>query len=86
MIRGFKISWDVDQILTALRQCAGQAANARNDGLHHYAWHCKQDLLQVKYELDRMLRNLPKFVPEDAWIREQEKRQVWQHLISKDQK
>jgi len=84
LIMGFKISWDVDQILTALRQCAGRAANPRNDGFS--AWHCKQDLLQVKHALDRMLRDLPKFAPEDAWIREQEKRQVWQHLISKDQK
>ncbi len=77
----FKITWNVDQILSGLRQCAAQVANPRNDG--YSAWHCKQDLLQVKYSLDKMLRDLPKFASEDDWIKQQEQREVWQHLTKK---
>lgn len=79
---GFKISWDVPLILANLRRCAAEAASPYNDGFS--AWHCKQDLLQVKYELDRMLRDLPHFADEDEWIRQQEKRDVWRCLTTKE--
>lgn len=79
---GFKVTWDVPKILADLRGCAAQVASPYNDGFS--AWHCKQDLLQVKYELDRMLRDLPKFADEDEWIRQQEKRDVWRHLTNKE--
>lgn len=74
----FKITWDVSQILTDLRRCAGQVSSPYNDGFS--AWHCKQDLLQVKYALDQMLKDLPHFADEDEWIEQQQKQQVWQIL------
>lgn len=81
---GFKITWDVPRILAELRQCAAQVSSPYNDGFS--AWHCKQDLLQVKYALDQMLQDLPHFEDEDEWIEQQQKQQVWQILNHKGKK
>lgn len=76
---GLKISWDVARILSELRSCSAQAASSYNDGFT--AWGCKQDLLQIKHELDNMLRGLPSFGSnEEDFVRELEKRQVWREL------
>lgn len=75
---GFKITWDSAQILRDLRQCAAQAASPYNDGFT--AWGCKQDLLQVKYELEQMLQVLPTFAGEEEYVRELEKKTVWKTL------
>jgi hypothetical protein len=77
----FKITWNVARIIGDLRAAAAQAGNRYNDGFT--AWGCKQDLLQVKYELERMLRSLPTFEGEDEYCREQEKQNVWQALKHK---
>ena len=77
----FRITWNVSQIVADLRAAAVQAGSAYNDGFS--AWGCKQDLLQVKYELDRMLRDLPHFAGEDEYCREQEKQDVWRTLNQK---
>ncbi len=78
---GFRITWDVPKTLADLRACAAQVANPYNDGFSQ--WHCKQDLLQVKYTLDAMLKDLPKFEGEDHYISELEKQQVWLALSKK---
>jgi hypothetical protein len=77
----FKISWDTAKIIADLRSCALQAGSHYNDGFT--AWHCKQDLLQVQYELENMLRDLPKFQGEDEYITQLEKQQVWRVLNRK---
>ena len=69
------------QIVRDLRAAAAQAGNARNDGFA--AWGCKQDLLQVKYMLDDMLKDLPKFSGEEEYITELEKKQVWNAINKK---
>ena len=74
----FRITWDAAQIIADLRAAARQAGNPYNDGFT--AWGCKQDLLQVKYELDRMLRDLPHFAGEDEYCKQQEKQDVWRAL------
>ena len=74
----YRMTWDVPQILNQLRACAGQVASPYNDGWN--SWHCKQDLLQIKYELEQILENLPKFSGEEEFCREQEKRVVWRRL------
>lgn len=77
----FMITWNADKIISDLRAAATQAGSVYNDGFS--AWHCKKDLLQVKYELERMLRDLPHFAGEDEYCREQEKQDVWQTLKHK---
>lgn len=74
----FKITWDVNQIMSALRACGAQAGSSYNDGFT--AWGCKQDLIQVKYYLDDLLSNLPKFHGEEEYVRDLEKQQTWRKL------
>jgi hypothetical protein len=75
---GFKITWSSDSILSDLRACAREAGSPYNDGFT--AWHCKQDLLRVKYELDQMLDQLPNFANEQEYIQELKKKTVWKIL------
>lgn len=70
--------WDVGDIQRQLGTCSAQVGNVYNDGFT--AWACKQDLLQVKYELDQMLRDLPTFAGEEEYVRELEKKTVWKTL------
>ena len=73
-----KKDWDVGEIVRQLRSIHRQASSPYNDGFT--AWHCKQDLLIVKYQLDEILRTAPKFAPEEEFIRELEKQTVWKRL------
>jgi hypothetical protein len=77
---GFQMRWDVPQIISELKAAAAETASPYNDGFT--AWHCKQDLLQVKYALEHMLKDLPTFAEESQYIQELEKQQVW-HALSK---
>jgi len=74
----FKKRWDVGDIQRQLSACAAQISNGYNDGFTE--WACKQDLLQVKYELDQMLLDLPTFAGEEEYLRELEKKIVWKTL------
>lgn len=78
---GFMIKWDTAKIISDLRQCAAQVKSPYNDG--YSAWHCKQDLLQVKYLLDELLKDLPKFSGEEQYITELEKKQIWRAITKK---
>jgi len=78
---GMMIRWDVAKIISDLRTCAGQVQSGYNDGFTQ--WACKQDLLQVKYTLDSLLKSLPTFVDEEQYIRELEKQQVWNTISKK---
>ena len=57
--------------------------NNYNDGF--VQWDCKKDLLTVKYEIEKLLRNAPKFSNvEESWIEDMEKQRTWE--ILKDEK
>lgn len=81
----FKITWDSVGIISQLRQCYAQLTSTYNDGFSQ--WGCKQELYRVKFELDRMLDNSPKFHGEQEWLEEQtverEKQQIWKALNDK---
>ena len=70
--------WDVGDIQRQIDACAAQVSNTYNDGFT--SWHCKQDLLIVKYQLEEILRTAPKFAPEEEFVRELEKQKVWKRL------
>lgn len=75
----FKISWDAERIITELRRAHAQAASPYNDGFS--AWHCKKDLLEIKYALDYMVQNLPNFSDLEAKYHEEKaKQQTWKVL------
>ena len=77
------ITWDADKIISDLRTAAAQVNSPYNDGFS--AWHCKQDLLKVKYALDAMLDQTPNFSHMEAKFHEQmAKEQTWKILKTED--
>jgi len=77
----FQKRWDVGDIQRQINACSGQMADKYNDGF--VQWHCKQDLLIVKYQLDEILRTAPKFVDEEEFIDQLDKQLVWKRLNEK---
>ena len=78
---GFKKSWDVGDIQRQLSACSANMNNYYNDGFTQ--WHCKQDLLIVKYQLDELLRDSPTFEGELEFIDQLDKQLVWKRLNEK---
>lgn len=73
--------WDVDDIQRQLNACAAEVNYVKHDGFTQ--WHCKQDLIRVKYQLDEILRTAPRFADEDEFRTELEKQLVWKRLNEK---
>jgi hypothetical protein len=78
---GFQKRWELGNIQDQIGACAAQMNNNYNDGFTQ--WHCKQDLLIVKYQLDEILRPAPKFADEEAFIEQLDKQLVWKRLNEK---
>jgi len=79
---GFRITWDADKIISDLSACSSQASSVYNDGFS--AWHCKKDLLRVKYALDEMLERCPSFShEEETFHKEMAKQKTWKVLNDK---
>jgi hypothetical protein len=74
-------TWNADQIIQDLNQCAREMNDRYNDG--YTQWHCKKDLYRVKFELDRLLAASPYFSMEKEWLDDQKKQQVWNILNDK---
>lgn len=60
---------------------AGVELNSqRNDGF--IQWEIKQDLYRLKWLIDDIIRQSPKFVDEEEFLNEHEKAEVWRALKS----
>lgn len=79
---GFIKRWDVSDIQRQILAAAGHCKHPGSDGFT--AWGTKQDLYQIKWLIDHALESCPNFSPEEAWIKEQEKKKMWN--IIKDSK
>ena len=77
----FQKRWDVGDIQRQISACSANMNNRYNDGF--VQWHCKQDLLIVKYQLDEILRTASKFADEDQFIKQLDKQLVWKRLNEK---
>ncbi len=73
--------WELGNVQDQLSACANQMNSNYNDGFTQ--WHCKQDLLIVKYQLDELLRNSPTFAGEQEFIDQLDKQLVWKRLNEK---
>jgi hypothetical protein len=74
----FHKRWDANQLIGDLNSCYTQVISSYNDGFT--SWACKQDLYQVKFALEEMLKNSPSFAGEQEWVEQQ---QVWKILNDK---
>ena len=71
---GYNHSYDIVRALNEIRRAAYECSNGRTDGF--VAWGIKQDLYQVKWILDDLLKNCPEFSPEPDWLKEQEQKKI----------
>lgn len=78
---GFKITWDTKVIHSHLNKMALEINSPYNDGFT--TWFIKKDLIDIKFALDEMLRQMPKYAGEEQYIEELAKQQTWKTLNEK---
>lgn len=66
--------WNVENIIRQINSAYYACTDPRMDGF--VTWGYKQDLYQIKWILDEVLRKCPTFYSEEDWLREQEKNRV----------
>lgn len=72
---GYKHSYDIIAAYKEIRAAARECADSRTDGF--IAWGVKQDLYQIKWMLDDLLKTCPEFGSiEQDWLREQEQKKI----------
>jgi hypothetical protein len=79
---GYKINYNIQDIESGIRRMFRECSNSRNDGF--VAWGIKQDLYQLKWMIDDLLRESPDFSGEKEWLLEQEKKKVIDILKSEN--
>ncbi len=75
---GYKHKYDIVHIYQQLRAASSEVNDPRNDGF--ISWGVKQDLYQLKWFLDDILKNSNTFGPEEEWLREQEQKRIIGYL------
>lgn len=75
---GFKKPLEPDSIKMQLIRAHGEICSPYNDGWT--AWQSKQELYEIKFLLEEMLKRQPTFTGEEEWLTEQNKKQVWSEL------
>jgi hypothetical protein len=72
---GYKHSYNIVQVYQQIRSAGSECADPRTDGF--IAWGVKQDLYQLKWYLDDLLKSCPEFSSIEAdWLREQEQKKI----------
>ena len=72
---GYKHSYDIIQAYQQIRDAGAECADPRTDGF--IAWGVKQDLYQLKWFLDDLLKDCPEFSSiETDWLKEQEQKKI----------
>jgi hypothetical protein len=78
---GFIKKWNMQDVQQQIHRCYAQVVSHYNDG--YTQWDCKKELLELKFELDELLKNTPHFShEEDNFLAEQEKKKIVKILKS----
>lgn len=77
---GYIKSWNMAIIANQLRSAAYACSDPRQDGFT--TWPIKQELYQLKWLLDDLIRRCPNYVDESTWLNEQEKNRIIEILKS----
>lgn len=71
----------MDDITRQINSAARECRSPYNDG--YTGFYIKQDLYQIKFILDEVIKNCPSFGDtEEQWLTEQEKNRIIKHLKS----
>jgi hypothetical protein len=71
---GFKKDWDVSSVSQQIYRMARECSSPYNDGFT--AFEIKKELHEIKFIIDRAMKDLPSFSGEEEWLTEQEKKRV----------
>jgi hypothetical protein len=72
---GYKHSYNIIDSYQQIRSAANECSNPRTDGF--VAWGVKQDLYQLKWFLDDMIKKCPEFGNvEESWLKQQEQEKI----------
>ena len=71
---GYRKPINVADVLSQLRMTSYECSDIRTDSW--VAWGLKQDLYQIKWTLDELIRQCPSFSPEEEWLQEQEQKRL----------
>lgn len=69
---GYIKKWNKDQILNQLWQAYYICSDSRQDGFT--TWPVKQELYEIKWMLDEMIKKCPTFSPEEEFLKEHEQK------------
>lgn len=75
---GYKKSYNVIDAARVINSAARESSSQYNDGFT--AWGAKQDLYLLKWLIDDALERCPEFAPEKDWLKEQNKKRMWETL------
>ena len=76
---GYKHSYDIEQAYKEIRAAFGELNNSRTDGF--VAWGIKQDLYQLKWVLDNLIKDSTSFGSvESEWLKEPEAKKLINYL------
>jgi hypothetical protein len=76
---GFQKRWDLNDIRSQIQRCGIEVLSPYNDG--YTAWSCKKELYEIKFLIDQLLTDAPKFGNEETnFLKEHEQKTLIQIL------
>lgn len=78
------IRWNTSDIVRQVETMSYAASDPREDGFT--TWPVKQDLYKIKWAVDEALKRCPVYAPEEEFLQEHEKEQMWKTLNEKTHK
>lgn len=77
----FRITWNVPEIIQQIHKMRSEVCSPYNDGFT--AWEVKKDLYQIKWIVDDAMKSCPTFADEEAWLKEQDQKRMWEAIKGK---
>lgn len=75
-----KQDWDISEISQHIYRMYRACNSPYTDG--YESFEIKKDLYEIKFVIDQVLKNSPKFTGEEEWLTEQEKKRIIKYLKS----
>lgn len=77
---GFKKDWNVSDVAQQVYRMSRECASPYNDG--YTAFEIKKELYEIKFIVDKAMKDLPSFSGEQEWLTDQERKRIIRHLKS----
>jgi hypothetical protein len=75
---GFRKPIEKSDVVMQITSAYSYIKSPYSDGFS--AWYTKQELYEIKFVLDEVIKQCPEFTGEPEWLEEQHKKQMWSEL------